>query len=106
LIIACVGDISKLQLYIWSSYGLLAEIKFFFSLSSPLFFEVYELKHTWPHTTEEKIKLRQESQGPGPPNANQQIPDYYLILSRMEMDPCINLIYNMRVSETYFVFFY
>jgi hypothetical protein len=34
LIIACVGDISKLQLYIWSSYGLLAEIKKFFSLSS------------------------------------------------------------------------
>jgi hypothetical protein len=27
LIIACIGDISKLQLYIWSSYGLLAEIK-------------------------------------------------------------------------------
>jgi hypothetical protein len=41
LIIACVGDISKLQLYIWSSYGLLAEIKKILSLSSPLFFEVY-----------------------------------------------------------------
>jgi hypothetical protein len=27
LIIVCVGDVSKLQLYIWSSYGLLAEIK-------------------------------------------------------------------------------
>jgi hypothetical protein len=27
LIIACVGDISKLQLYIWLSYGQLAEIK-------------------------------------------------------------------------------
>jgi hypothetical protein len=42
LIIACVGDISKLQLHIWSSYGQLAEIKIFFSLSSPLFFEVYD----------------------------------------------------------------
>jgi hypothetical protein len=41
MIIACVGDISKLQLNIWSSYGLLAEIKKFFSLSSPLFCEVY-----------------------------------------------------------------
>jgi hypothetical protein len=41
LIIDCVGDISKLQLNIWSSYGLLAEIKKIFSLSSPLFFEVY-----------------------------------------------------------------
>jgi hypothetical protein len=38
LIIASVGDISKLQLNIWSSYGLLAEIKKLFSLSSPLFF--------------------------------------------------------------------
>jgi hypothetical protein len=37
----CVGGISKLQLYIWASYGLLAEIKKIFSLSSPLFFEVY-----------------------------------------------------------------
>jgi hypothetical protein len=45
LIIACVGDISKLQLYIWSSYGLLAEIKKMFLLSSPLFFEVYDLSH-------------------------------------------------------------
>jgi hypothetical protein len=43
LIIACIGDISKLQLYIWSSYGLLAKIKKIFSLSSPLFFEVYGL---------------------------------------------------------------
>jgi hypothetical protein len=43
LIIASLGDISKLQLYIWSSYGILAEIKKFFSLSSPLFFEVYGL---------------------------------------------------------------
>jgi hypothetical protein len=43
LIIACIGDIFKLQLYIWSSYGLLAEIKKIFSLSSPLFFEVYGL---------------------------------------------------------------
>jgi hypothetical protein len=45
MIIACVGDISKLQIYIWSSYGLLAEIKKFFSLSSPLFFEVYGLHY-------------------------------------------------------------
>jgi hypothetical protein len=36
-----MGDTSKLKLYIWSSYGLLAEIKKIFSLSSPLFFEVY-----------------------------------------------------------------
>jgi hypothetical protein len=43
LIIACVGDISKLQLCIWSSHGLLAEIKKIFSLSSPLFFEVHGL---------------------------------------------------------------
>jgi hypothetical protein len=45
LIIACVGDISKLQLYILSSYGLLAKITKFFSLSSPLFFEVYGLAY-------------------------------------------------------------
>jgi hypothetical protein len=43
LIIAGVGDISKLQLYIWSYYGLQAEIIFFFTLYSPLFFEVYAL---------------------------------------------------------------
>jgi hypothetical protein len=47
LIIACVGDISKLQLYIWSSYGPLAEIKKIFSLSIPLFFEVYGVRKTW-----------------------------------------------------------
>jgi hypothetical protein len=43
--IACVGDIYKLQLNIWSSYGLLDEIKKIFPLSSPLFFEVYGLAH-------------------------------------------------------------
>jgi hypothetical protein len=48
LIIACIGDISKLQLYIWSSYGLLAWIKKIFSLFSPLFFEVYDLGRLYP----------------------------------------------------------
>jgi hypothetical protein len=38
LIIACVGDISKLQFDIWSSYGLLAEIKkILLTVQSPLF---------------------------------------------------------------------
>jgi hypothetical protein len=61
---------------------------------------------TLPLTTEDKIKLRQESQRPGPLTANQHKPDYYLILSRTEMDACINLIDNLLVSETYLIFFH
>jgi hypothetical protein len=37
LIIACVGGISKLQLYICSSYGLLAELKNLHTVQSSLF---------------------------------------------------------------------
>jgi hypothetical protein len=66
LIIACIGDISKLQLYIWSSYGLLAEIKKIFSLSSPLFFEVYVSPNTRPRARQfnwallNRFKFRRE----------------------------------------------